>query len=738
MGKKVFLLCMLLSGILAGCAARTDNPAGVRDSTDDTAVGQTEEVAAVVDRTLLDVDLGKMNDIQLIGNICYYVKYDKISDAERIALYLCRQEGEEPEEILYTYAEEGADYYLMCSRVDALGNWYNLYRRDTQEGTEVFLEKLDSRGESQYCLQADQFADVLLQEHIMDGVVGSQGEFYAVTFKGTILQWDEQGKELLKLESDVEEADMVKTAGFVNAGEAGVYLYHGITGSSITFRKVDSGQKTLGQKAAVELQSVFDGEEQIKVCGTYRDYCYLLTESGLWRYSLQGGQPEYMFSWSDPYINLERRQIEQISEDGDGLIILSCDDGLGSSARLKVDWKKQEELAEKTVITLGCDTYAAADLKNVASRYNAQSNQYLVEIKTYDLMDSGGKLDDMTLALLQGKGPDIFDFSFSLSISMEYYASKGILEDLTPYLADSGIRLVEPVTDALSVDGKLYTLGESFFLKGLVCPQEYSRDGGVSIQQCRDMVEAYPEAFFKKKAGHALVLDLLLDADMASYIDLQEGTCRFDSGEFTALLDMVVGWKEPADDGGISLFATPDELSGKKYLVEEVSFMSMVDYLAVRNAVKDFGAVTGYPNSRGEAMYQLFFQNLYGMNSASQNKEAAWDFLEYLISEENQKRISNYFPITEAGFEAALQRGQGENEGSINMFTMQMKTGLTPTEQDIKDMWEMVRHVYYPDREQSVISTIIQEETMLVFDGSKTAQQAAETIQNRVSLFLAE
>ena len=745
MQKKVITLCMLLTGILAGCSAHTDDPV------EDTAAAvQTEEVAAVVDRMALDVDLGRMNDIQLIGDVCYYVKYDKISDSDRIALYLCRQEGEEPEEILYTYAdEEEVDYYLMCSRVDALGNWYNIYRRYTQEETGVYLEKLDNQGEPQYCMQADQFADVLLQEHIMDGAVGPQGEFYAVTYKGTVLQWNEQGEELQKIALDVEEYDMAKTAGFVNAGESGVYLYHSITGSSITFRKADSGQKALGQNMTVELQSASEeemvhpedssyGEEQIQVYSTYGSSCYLSAEGGLWRYSFQDGQSEYMFSWSDPYINLERRQIEQISEDSEGLIILSYDAALDSSIRLKVDWRKQEELAAKTVITLGCDTFAAETVGNVVKRYNAQSDQYLVEIKTYDLTGSGETLDEMTLALLRGKGPDIFDFSFSLSISMEYYASKGILEDLTPYLGDSGIRLVEPVTDALRIDGKLYTLGESFFLKGMVCQQGYSQDGGLSIQQCRDMVAAYPDAYFKKRTEHALTLDLLLTADMASYIDLQEETCRFDSEEFIALLDMVNGWKEPVDDGSNSFFASPDELNQKKYLVEEVSFMSMVDYLAVRNAVKDFGTVTGYPNSRGEAMYQLYFQNLYGMNNASPNKEGAWDFLEYLISEENQKRVSFYFPITEEGFNASLQKGQGENEASLNMFTMEWERGLTPDEQDIEDMWEIVRHVYYPDHQQSVIRAIILEETNMVFDGSKTSKQAAETIQNRVSLFLAE
>lgn len=745
MRKKIFILCMLLIGVLAGCAAHADDPAEGTGAAAGSGPEGTPEVAAVVGRTAMDVDLGDMNHIQLIGDTCYYVKYEKIPDSDQIARHLCRQEGEGPEEIIYTYAESTADFYLMCSRVDASGNWYNIYSRDAEGETAVYLEKLDRQGGLQYRMQMDQFAGALLEERIIDGAAGPRGEFCAVTFKGTVLWWDGQGEELRKTASGVEVPDMAETVGLVSAGEEGVYLYHSITGSSITFQKTDSGEESLGQKTVVELQpasgggaarpsgSLYSGD-LIQVYGTWGESCFLSDKGGLWRYSFRDGGLEYMFGWSDPYVSLERGQIEQISEDSGGLLLLRHDAALDSSARLRLDWRRQEELSGKTVITLGGDTNASDNLEAAAKRYNAQSDKYLVEVRTYDLTNYGKELDEMTLALLQGKGPDIFDFSFSPDISLGYYASKGILEDLDPYLAGSGIGLVGPVADALRVDGKLYTLGESFFLRGMVCQQGYSQDGGISIQQCREMADAYPEAYFKKNTGHSGMLDLLLAADMASYIDLQEGTCRFDSGEFAGLLDMVNSWKEPAFDN-TSLYAVADELGRKEYLVEEVFFMGMADYLAVRNAARDFGAVTGYPNSRGEAMYQVCFQNLYGMNSASPNKEGAWDFLRYLISEENQKRISVHFPITEEGFSDALQNGF---QATFSLFTGGMERGLVPTEQDMEEVQEIIRHIYYPDNQQSVISGIISEEAKAVFDGSKTSEQAAETIQNRVSLFLAE
>lgn len=737
MRKKLFLLCMLLIGILGGCAAPSDDSGKKED-----AEGET---MTVVERVRLDSDLGTMDHIQLMGDTFYYVRYETDPDSGQITVYFCRQQGEGPEEILHTCVEKGADYYLMCSRVDASGNRYNLYSRSSGEKAGTFLEKLDIQGSRQYCTRAELFADELRQ--IQDGAVGPEGEFYALKAGGTVFRWDGQGKELQKIAADVEENDLKRAAGFVNAGEAGVYLYDN-TGNGVTFRKVDSGQNGLGKKVKVELSSApgaarpGDSSEKklILAYSVYRDFCYLSDESGLWRYSFRDGKAEALLGWSDPFISLERGQIEQISESGGALTLLCYDALLKSSSRLRLDRRKMDELTGKTIITLGCsdDTMALENMESIVKQYNAYSSQYLVELKTYNLMDSEGKLDEMTADLLQGKGPDLFDLSFSAAVSMKYYASKGILENLDPYLADSGIRLVEPVLDALRVDGELYTLSDEFALNGLVCPREYSQDGGISIRQCMDMAGDYPDAYFKKNASHRVVLELMLDADMVSYVNLRDKTCRFDSEDFIGLLDMVNGWKEPTDDRESGFFATPDELSRKKYLVETVTVTGMVDYLATQRAIRSFGTFAGYPNGGGEAMYRVVFTKLYGMNSASRVKDGAWDFLAYLISEENQKKETLCFPMTEENFRAALEKGQGENEAFFSLFTGEKETGLVPTPQDIEDMWKIVENVYYSDHQQSVISNIISEETGAVFDGKKKSSKAAETIQNRVSLFLAE
>lgn len=742
MRKIPFLICALfLSLMLAGCAGRQEASEAVTDME-----GRTEEVAAVVDRTQMEVGFDKMDYLQLIGDACYYTRYEKIPDSDRKEVQYCRQVGDKEEEILYVYAEEeGQEYYLMCSRTDMSGNWYNLlYETDGQE-MGIYLEKRNEKGEELYRIQTEQFADIIWQERVRDGAVGSGGEFYVLTYGGTLLLWDEQGNELRQITAgNSDEENNLWESGLINAGDAGVYLYHS-TADSVTFQQVDAGQTSLGREEKVDVspdsQNGYMGSaetfqnEGIRVYGTCGEYCYLAQEQGLWRYSFSEGWAEHLFDWSDSFVNLGKSQIRQIAEGSSGLILLSYDPVLDLSSRLIIDRKNADELPEKTVITLGCGIIGRYNLEDAVKRYNAQSSQYLVEFREYNDTAEKGQLDEMTAALLKGEGPDLFDFASSFSSSVDYYAAKGILEDLTPYLDESGITLVEPVAEAMKIDGKLYTLGPAFHLRCLVSLKGYSQDGGMSISQCMEMVDKHPDAYFMKNTDHTIMLDILMDANIDSYLDIQGKNCYFDSGEFIGLLDAVKDWKEPPVE--TIYYTTADELYQQKYLASEENIGSMVEYLILKNAVGDFALIAGYPNTQGEAMYKIGFPSLCGINSASPNKEGAWDFLKYLILEENQNQ-GYYFPIIEDRFKEALKTGQGEGDSYTSLFSGENETGLFPAPEDEQEIWEMLNHVYFSDNRQSIIEDIISEEAMSVFDGSKTPEQAASVIQNRVSNFLKE
>lgn len=221
MKKIPFLICALfLSLMLSGCAGRQNAMEVVTDKEE-----RTGEVTAVVDRTQMEIDFDKMDYLQLIGDACYYTRYEKLPDSDLKEVQYCRQVGDEKEEILYVYAEEeGKEYYLMCSRTDTSGNWYNLLWENDGQEMGIYLEKRNEKGEELYRIQAEQFADIIWQERVRDSAVGCGGEFYALTYGGTLLLWDEQGNELRQITAgNFDEENNLFETGLINAGDAGVY-----------------------------------------------------------------------------------------------------------------------------------------------------------------------------------------------------------------------------------------------------------------------------------------------------------------------------------------------------------------------------------------------------------------------------------------------------------------------------------------------------------------------------------
>ncbi len=765
--KKVLLL-LVLCLTFTGCAQDEATQKETTEVSGGAVSGEgTEKTSAVVDRSELEMNYQESDYLQIIGDTCYYIRHEQGEDDGQISVLYCRKVGDGEEEIIHTYnynREENESYldYTCCG---ADGSWYNLWRVFAGVEASWYLEKLDASGSEVFHSELpEEWGHSLRTEFIQDAAVSANGEFCVMTEQNTVLLWDNQGKELGMLDASsagissgtAEVVTMTKKKGVISAGTAGLFLYQSDNGEQaeqkIAFVPINLEEVTLEKTFVADISETAGGriagltvlEEGVAVYGGYEAFCYLATEDSLWKCllkdntveggSMERGSVEKLFNWLDPYISVDRNQLVGIGQDGESMIFLCYDAALETTMRLKVENQKLDELAEKTVITLGYyegSTAVLENLQSVVQEYNSQSERFSVEIRSYQ-SDGYQGMDELTMALLQGEGPDLFDLS---GLSMEYYSAKGVMEDLNPYLESSGIQLLESVEKALKKDGKVYALADQFTIKCIVLPQGYSTHGGVGLEQCMEMVKAYPEAYVRKNANKFSYLSLLLEVDMDSYVDIQEGTCSFDSEEFISLLEAVSSWEDAPDAAGY--ITTADEIYNKEYLLAEVSILEMSNYLVLRRAFGEFACIAGYPNQAGEARYCMELTDHYAMNSASENKEGAWDFLQYLLSDTAQKK-ADFFPVTKDAFEEAIREKRGENYYYISPYTGMKESNLDPTEEDIQQIYNILDNMYYFDATPSAISNIITEEVKGVFEGSVPAEKAAENIQNRVALFLNE
>lgn len=732
--KKVIIVLLLILCI-TGCSNKA-----VRDSEEQSLQGteESQEIAAAVSRELLETDLGQMDHFLLADGICYYTRYEKSEKESGVLLYCCRMEIDGQEEIVYTYETDSDNgFYLMNTCCDREGNWYNLYRKTVQGKDVLFLEKLSLRGEVLFCRQLEAYEAVVVTEGCVDMSVDKKGQVCLLTRQGSLLVWDKFGEEAGKLTAQtVKEEANRDGLGLLDGGETGIYLYWTERDSifvahadleALVLRKAEE-VKLSDSSAGPDTASDFNAYETVTVYDGYGGFCYLADEDNLYRYSFADNEVQKLFAWSDSYVNIDRHQLKQIEQQEDGYLFFCYDTVSETSSCITVQLKNPEELSEKTIITLGCSS--TIGLEELVQRYNSQSEQYRLEIKTYQV--NNGPLDELVEALLLGNGPDIIDF---MNISVDYYASKGILEDLAPYLEESGIELVKPVEDALRTDGKLYALSEAFNICGYAVSLEYASGKGLSIRQCMDMARDYPDASLIQYYDRSNLLYAMMIADMDTYVDFESGTCSFTGDEFIRLLEEVSTWKElPAASGDSSVL---EGFIQKQYLMTPINIGSMSDYLAFKNAFQEYAYFTGYPNYQGETKYYLSLSHYYGINSASENKDGAWDFIKYLLSDYEQSRTGN-FPITQEACEKELKKEPGESDFIINNYTGIRGKAYSPQQEDIDEIQAIMDNLYYFDQIPASILQIMIEEAKTVFEQGKTAGQAAEIIQNRVSLFLQE
>lgn len=742
--KSLSVIAILTSVILFVCGCSS-----IDSGQDNPAEQVPGSQAAVADARETDMNYASIMNMQVISNVTYYYTYQKDEETDLFQLECCRQEGESSAEVVHTY---GDSVVMRGSRVDAQGCWYNLYEEAEAEEGKLFLQKLDTWGEALFLSQIEVYEDTLLQEEVFDTAVTGNGEFCVLTDRGTLLFWDEQGREQGKLVHGDGSSLNRWESGLVNAQDAGIYLYQ-CENNTVKISEVNCASASLGSSQKITVPAdqktgdlVFsDTASWVKVYSGYQNGIYLAGADKLWKYLPETGELTELLTWSDPYVNLNVDFVEQIYEEAGKIVFLCYDIFQNTSSRVVVEQKDVSQLPEKKAVVLGAvnDFISRDNLEPLIQKYNEQSDRYYVELKLYGSED--GKLseaiEEMNLDLLQGKGPDLFELSRH---SIPNLIDKGVLEDLRPYFAASSRikeeELVSSVVHALESENGLYAMTPTFSVRCLVSLKGYSTDGAMSTRQCMDLVEDHPEAVLKTRFSRYSMFDLLLTADIDRFVNWQEGTCSFDNEDFIQMLSTVSKWKE--DVASMDLYSAikdAESLHEEKSLLTMANISSMVSYLQIKSAFEGFADISGWPNRDGKAKYLLNYGNLFGIGAGSGNKEGAWDFIEYLLSEEHQESLlDRSLPVVGRFFEEALTKGMAKEGIYQNSYTGEADKGLQPTPQDQEAVRTIVENIYYDQLRTDVISDILREETAPVFEDSKTAQEAAKIIQGRVGILLGE
>lgn len=402
---------------------------------------------------------------------------------------------------------------------------------------------------------------------------------------------------------------------------------------------------------------------------------------------------------------------------------------------------KEGEVKEKQVVTI---SEGDIDMVKKISEFNQTNDKYTIQ-----LVESEGNQQD--LELVAGKGTDIICMPYEEQYWK--YADKGLLENLYPYFEkdeETGKEDYLPnILSAYERNGKLCGITTDFNIFTIAMPTEYAGDEiGVTTEEFIKIVDNLPEnkklfPFFSDKE---MIFSPLLRYSYQQFIDFENYTCNFDGEEFITWINFInsIEVDEPIED--ISKITLED------YVLKMGLVSGFSDYQYDKEYFKgEEVTFLGFPGHADCGSY-IMPSAAVGINSQSENKEGAWEFIKFLLSEERQDDILEHpsqlprFPVRksslEKGFVKAMEpeyeTDENGNQVEISKRMYEDIALYAATEEDMKKMRELITSVNILSIGASPIEEIIMEEVPAFYEGDKSAEEVAAVIQNRVETYLNE
>lgn len=420
--------------------------------------------------------------------------------------------------------------------------------------------------------------------------------------------------------------------------------------------------------------------------------------------------------------------------------------------------------AGRTVLTVAA--YYASD-RELTARVNAfnQTNQeYFVEILEYEWDGLEGNPADsfvtwLTMQILSGNGPDMVEYGGTYSPAI---ASGKLMEDLYPYMeSDKDLHMedyYENILQAFEQNGGLYVLPAGFKINTMCGKAEElgSERGITESWEIGEMIEAYENSVHAEwllmNHSKSLIFWELCSGCMGNYVNWETGECSFQSPEFQELLEFSDTFSDQlliSED-----FSYFDSLQSGQTFLQPVLLSNPMQIATQRVS---FGDVDmrwpGYPVADGEKEMGGGVADVYGpvfsICANSGNKDGSWEFIKSFLTPEVQREISG-IPLLKAACEERIQEAltieyemvEGIQTEKVKFEIIAEGEEVIPmtciTEEDAEIFRAIVENTHRSTGRDSGMSDIIMEEAGAYFEKDKDTSAVAQTIQNRVSVYVGE
>jgi len=409
------------------------------------------------------------------------------------------------------------------------------------------------------------------------------------------------------------------------------------------------------------------------------------------------------------------------------------------------------KLPPRTTITYA-GLYLSGDIKQAIVKFNKTNPKY--RIRAIEYIDFTQDFDWATAMtafnndLTSGRGADIIDLSM---VNFSLLASKGILHDLSSYF-NKHINPEDYLANAMSaydIGGKKFGIMTGFGFS--VLAGHKSKLEGIdrwTIDEMIDWAEKFPDSLLMRTNALSIMYSLVYTT-LERFIDWNTGTVSFTGDEFIRILEFASTFGNEDLWGDPNQIGTREGLTTGKHLLMEC-YIHSLEYMQVVHSLFDGEEkYIGYPTESGEGI-MFNPSGAAGINARSKNKDGAFEFIMYLLSDDFQSESKNpnryATPVKQSAIDEFIERvTTPEMEGGIERLVtswgfddFHVEIYASKNKEFIDTYIDLISRVdgirFYDEQ----VINIIQEETESFFTGQKSARDAAEIIQNRIQLYVNE
>lgn len=432
------------------------------------------------------------------------------------------------------------------------------------------------------------------------------------------------------------------------------------------------------------------------------------------------------------------------TQSGEDLQADKMERGSDISSPIETTEQKQEEYVQpemKGGITVS-SFMEQEFLTAAAGRFMDLYPDVKVTVNVYQETSGAGSVEDyqtyLNTKIMTGKAEDIIFNSF---LPVEKYSEMGVFEDLGRYISltpefTNENYFMNVLQSAKAKNGEIYLLPYMAkfdvvgFSDALLSERQEmeSRLQSAGFSERMDIAKELVSGTSKQNAflirmNEVQFADYLIGDQLSDFIDVEKKSVNLNSDAYISLLKEV---KELSDNHA---FGADVDFYNTEYY-----YAATCDY-DVQAAFYELDGQSGLsysmPVTDREGNTAVNANYCMALNSASQNKDLAWEFMKYLLSEEVQTLPSVHgLAVNKKGFDAAVERYYN--------FYAEGNSGLVEKEEYGELLQSWMEQINDCDTVDSALWALIEEENGKFFEGKQSAEDTASVLQGKIGQYFNE